>query len=75
MKLDRPYRFIDMETNESIKLNPVEVREKYRDSFYKLRHELEVRCGRYNIDYVQADINKGFEGILLPYLFKRERLF
>ena len=71
---DRPYRFVDMETNESIKLNPVEVREKYRESFYKIRHELEVRCGRYKIDYVQADINKGFEGILLPYLFKRERL-
>lgn len=72
---DRPYRFIDMETKESIKLNPVEVREKYRESFYKIRHELEVRCGRYNIDYVQADINKGFEGILLPYIFKRERLY
>ncbi len=71
---DRPYRFVDMETNESIKLNPVEVREKYRESFHKVRHELEVRCGRYKIDYVQADINKGFEGILLPYLFKRERL-
>jgi uncharacterized protein (DUF58 family) len=72
---DRPYRFIDMETKESIRLNPIEVREKYQESFYKLRHELEIRCGRYNIDYVQADINQGFEGILLPYLFKRERLY
>ncbi len=71
---DRPYKFVDMETNESIKLNPVEVRERYKEAFYKVRHELEIRCGRYNIDYVQADINKGFEGILLPYLFKRERL-
>ncbi len=72
---DRPYKFVDMETNESIKLNPVEVRERYKEAFYKVRHELEIRCGRYNIDYVQADINKGFEGILLPYLFKRERLY
>jgi uncharacterized protein (DUF58 family) len=72
---DRPYRFVDMETNESIKLNPVEVRERYKEAFYKVRHELEVRCGRYQIDYVEADINKGFEGILLPYLFKRERLY
>lgn len=71
---DRPYRFVDMETNESIKLNPVEVREQYRESFSKIRHELELRCGRYNIDYVSADINQGFEGVLLPYLFKRERL-
>jgi len=72
---DRPYRFIDMETKETIKLNPVEVRERYTKAFSELRKELEVRCGRYHIDYVQADINKGFEGILLPYLFKRERLY
>ncbi len=71
---DRPYRFVDMETNESIKLNPIEVRDRYREQFKKTRRELEVRCGRYQIDYVQANINKGFDGILLPYLFKRERL-
>lgn len=72
---DRPYRFVDMESNEVIRLNPVEVREQYRSAFSKARKELEVRCGRYGIDYVEADINKGFEGILLPYLFKRERLY
>jgi len=72
---DRPYRFVDMESHEVIKLNPVEVRERYREAATKVRKELEVRCGRYNIDYVEADINKGFEGILLPYLFKRERLY
>ena len=71
---DRPFKFIDMESGETIKLNPVEVREKYRKAFSEVRKELEIRCGRYNIDYVEADINKGFEGILLPYLFKREKL-
>lgn len=72
---DRPYRFMDMESHEIIRLNPVEVREQYREAFSKMRNELEVRCGRYGIDYVEADVNKGFEGILLPYLFKRERLY
>lgn len=72
---DRPMKFVDMESGETIKLNPVEVREKYRESFHKVRHELEVRCGRYGIDYVEADINKGFEGILLPYFFKRSKLY
>ncbi len=72
---DRPYKFIDMESGETIKLNPVEVREKYREAFSEVRKELEIRCGRYKIDYVEADINKGFEGILLPYLFRRERLY
>lgn len=72
---DRPYRFTDMETKEVIKLNPVEIRERYTDAVSQVRKELEMRCGRYQIDYVEADINKGFEGILLPYLFKRERLY
>ncbi len=72
---DRPYRFIDMETGESLKLNPIEVRAKYFEAFQRQRKTLELRCGRYGIDYVEADINKGFEGILLPYLLKRERLF
>lgn len=72
---NRPIRFVDMESGESIKLNPLVVRENYRENFNKARRELEVRCGRYNIDYVEADINKGFEGILLPYFFKRSRLY
>jgi len=72
---NRPMKFVDMESGETIKLNPIEVRERYRESFHKVRHELEVRCGRYGIDYVEADINKGYEGILLPYFFKRSKLF
>jgi uncharacterized protein (DUF58 family) len=72
---DRPIKFVDMESGETIKLNPLEVRDRYRESFIRVRHELEVRCGRYNIDYVEADINKGFEGILLPYFFKRSKLY
>ena len=71
---DRPYKFVDMETGESLKLNPMEVRKRYLESARLKRKELELRCGRYGIDYVEADINKGFEGILLPYLLKREKL-
>ena len=72
---DRPYKFIDMESGELLRVNPVEIREKYMEEAKKANHELEVRCGRYGIDYVEADINKGFEGILLPYLMKRKKLY
>jgi len=63
-----------MESGEQIRLNPLEIRDKYKDMASKAQHELEMRCGRYHIDYVQADINKGFEGIILPYLLKRKKL-
>lgn len=71
---DRPYKFIDMESGELLRVNPVEIREKYKEVATKAKHELEMRCGRYGIDYVEADINNGFEGILLPYLLKRKKL-
>jgi seryl-tRNA synthetase len=29
---------------------------------------------QYKIDFIDADINKGFEQVLLPYLLKRERM-
>lgn len=71
---DRPYKFIDMESGELLRVNPVEIREKYKEVATKAKHELEMRCGLYGIDYVEADINNGFEGILLPYLLKRKKL-
>jgi len=72
---DRPYKFIDMESGELLRVNPIEIRDRYKEAATKAKHELEMRCGRYGIDYVEADINKGFEGILLPYLLKRKKLY
>jgi uncharacterized protein (DUF58 family) len=72
---DRPHKFIDLETNEQIKLNPLDIREKYIAKSSQLRDELKVKCGKYSIDYIEADINQGFESILLPYLVKRSKLF
>lgn len=72
---NRPYRFVDMESGEVVKLNPIEIKENYQAQARNARNELEQRCGRYGIDYVEADINQGFEGILLPYFFKRQKLY
>ena len=71
---DRPYRFVDMETGEAVKLNPVEIREQYQKQFTSVKKELKERCDRYRIDYVEADINQGFSNILTSYLIKRRRL-
>jgi uncharacterized protein (DUF58 family) len=72
---NRPYRFIDMETGEELKLNPLEVREAYQKSMLKFEHDLKLKCGQYSIDLVQADISKGFDQVLLPYLLKRKKLY
>ncbi|MCF8308094.1 MAG: DUF58 domain-containing protein [Bacteroidales bacterium] len=71
----RPYRFIDMETGEKIKLLPDEVRAAYRDRLKSFKDNLKLKCGQYKIDFVEADINRGFEQILRPLLLKRNKMF
>lgn len=71
---NRPYRFIDMESGEEVKVHPSEVRDTYVNSMNAYRKELMLRCRQYHIDFVEADMRKGFRQILLPYLVKRIRM-
>jgi uncharacterized protein (DUF58 family) len=71
---NRPYRFIDMESSAEIKLQPSEVRNSYTAAIGNYYQELKLKCAQYKIDFVEADINTGFEQVLLPYLLKRERM-
>ena len=71
---NRPYRFIDMETEEEVKLHPNEIKEIYLKSMQDYKRELVLKCGQYKIDYVEADINLGFNQVLMPYLVKRTKM-
>lgn len=71
---DRPMEFIDLETNEKIKLNPADVKQQYRieaDKFYK---GLKMRCNQYKIDFVEADVQSDFNTVLQTYLIKRAKM-
>ncbi len=72
---NRPYKFVDMENGEEIKLNPYEIKGKYLEAINNFRNELKLRCSQYHIDLVEADIKEGFYHVLLSYLLKRERMF
>jgi uncharacterized protein (DUF58 family) len=71
---NRPYKFIDMEDGREIKIHPHEVRAQYVKSIGDFKKELELRCGQYQIDFIDADIRKGFRQILMPYLLKRVKM-
>ncbi len=71
---NRPYRFVDMETGEEIKLHPNEIKESYLSQMAEYKKELMLKCGQYKIDFVEADINEGFDQVLMPYLMKRTRM-
>lgn len=72
---NRPYKFIDLEGGEEVKLTPSEVRELYVEKAKAFKDELKLKCGQYRIEFIEADINKGFDQVLLPYLLKREKLY
>lgn len=71
---NRPYRFIDKETGEELKVNPMDVKSSYVEKTKSFFRELKLKCGQYKIDLVEADINQGFNEILLPYLIKRSKM-
>lgn len=71
---NRPYKFVDMETKETVKLNPNEIREYFKKNSEKYYSDLKLKCGQYKIDFISADINSDFKDILIPYLLKRKKL-
>lgn len=71
---NRPYEFIDIESGERIKLQAGQIQEHYKQSIKTFMDELKQKCLQYRIDFVEADIEKGFNQILQSYLSKRARM-
>lgn len=71
---NRPYHFIDIETKQEIKLNPNQVKELYLQKVSEYTESLKLKCGQYKIDFVEADINQGFDVVLQTYLVKRSSM-
>jgi len=71
---NRPYKFVDAESGEILKLNPKDIKEQYISKIHNFTQELKLRCGQFKIDFVEADINQGFNQILTPYLLKRKKM-
>lgn len=72
---NRPYTFVDLESGEELKLNPAEVRDTYIKRMAEFKQELKVKCGQYSIDFMEADINEGFNSVMMQYLIKRQKLY
>ncbi|RYH75927.1 DUF58 domain-containing protein [Flavobacteriaceae bacterium 144Ye] len=68
-----PKRFIDVETGEYINLYPDSIKDEYETSVKKYFNDIRLKCGQYQIKYVEADINKDFDKILTTYMIERHR--
>lgn len=70
---NRLYKFVDMESNEEIKVHSNNIRDYYKAMIGDFFKELTIKCGQYQIDMIPVDINRGLDQILLPYLLKRNK--
>lgn len=71
---NRLYRFIDLENNEEIKLNPVQLKNEIIRKQNETKRFFKEKCAANRIDYVEADIRKGFHQVLMPFLLKRAKM-
>lgn len=71
---NRPYKFVDMETNEEVKLSPNQIREQFTKASEQFLNSLKLKCAQYQIDFVKVDINEGVEHVLLNFFKKRSKL-
>ncbi len=71
---NRPYVFVDMETGEKVKVRSNEVKSHYMEQMAKFMKNIKLRCDQYKIDFIEADMNKEFSQVLMPYLVKRMKM-
>ncbi len=71
---NKPYVFVDMETGDKVRVRGADVKQQYVSKMQAYLSDLKLRCQQYRIDFVEADINKDFQQVLLPYLIKRTKL-
>lgn len=71
---NRPYIFVDMETGDQVRLQPSQVKEYYTQQVAAFTEQLKLRCLQYKIDFVEADIDKGFFPILQTWMLKRSKM-
>lgn len=70
---DRPYEFTDLESGERVKIQPAEVKVQYQAAVNEYFNEIKLRCMQYKIDFIEADINEGFDKIISAFLMKRNK--
>ena len=71
---NRPYKFVDAESGEELKLYPEDVKAHYLQQIQSFNSALRMKCNQYKIDYVEADVRKDFSQILMPFFVKRQKM-
>jgi hypothetical protein len=71
---NRPIKFMDLETNESIKLQPDEIQMAYQKIESERNKQFNDQCIQLGIDSFIADVSKPIEQALTAFFVKRSKL-
>lgn len=71
---NRPLKFIDLETQETIKLQPDEVQGLYQKRALSQQKDIEERCLQLGIEYCLSDVSEPLEKLLNAFFVKRSRM-
>lgn len=71
---NKPIKFIDYESGETIKIRPQEIQELYKEKITKFLDLLRLKSLQMGIDIMSADINEDFNKVLRAFLIRREKL-
>lgn len=71
---NRPYTLVDMESGEKLKLMPAEVKDHYIKQTTSYFKDIKNTCGAYGIDFMELDVNKPLNQVLIKYLTKRQKM-
>jgi uncharacterized protein (DUF58 family) len=71
---DRPHEFIDLETNEKLKLNPQEIRARFTEQQQLWNQTLRLRCNQLKIDFISVNTTTPVQEVLQAYLIKRLKM-
>ena len=63
-----------METGDRLRLNPLEIREEYKERLKDHFNEIRMRCINLHIDFIEVDVAEGVAPILQQYLIQRQKI-
>lgn len=71
---NRPYEFIDIETNEKIFVQPHQMKKMYQNEVIKLQNSINNMCNMLKIDRVIVDLTEPIDKVLHSFLLKRSKM-
>lgn len=71
---NKPHTFVDIETGEKIKVIPEQMKESFLKTNSAYMATVKMKCEQFKITFVEADINEGWDKIMLSFLVKRAKM-